>query len=109
MRCVLAMAYSVLWTPDAKHDLDVIVSYLVETLELPSSAKKLLDGMERLVSTLHTLPEAHERVRDDFLSARGYRKAQVGSYPVLYLVCVEQNEVVITNVVHGTSDYARFV
>ena len=103
------MAYDVLWTPDAKHDVDLIVSYLTENLGAPVSAAKLLDGIEHLIKTLKTFPEAHEFVRDELLAARGYRKALVGSYLVLYLVDERHGEVVITNVVHGTRDYTRFV
>ena len=103
------MAYEVLWTPDAKHDVDLVVSYLSENLGTPAAAAKLLDGIEQLIKTLKTFPETHEFVRDELLAARGYRKALVGSYLVLYLVDERHGVVVITNVVHGTRDYTRFV
>ena len=103
------MAYDVLWTPDARHDVDLIVSYLTETLGTPASAAKLLDGIELLVQTLKTYPDAHEFVRDELLAARGYRKAIIGSYLVLYLVDAQHNEFVITNVVYGSRDYVRFI
>lgn len=103
------MAYEVLWTPDAKNDLDVAVSYLAESVGMASAAAKLLEGIEKLVATLKAFPKAHEHVRDDYLAARGYRKALVGSYTVLYLVDDPHEEVVITNIVHAARDYARFV
>lgn len=103
------MAYNVLWTPDAQHDLDVAVSYLAEGVGMPAAASKLLDDVERLVDTLRAFPKAHERVRDGLLATRGYRKAMVGPNVVLYLVDAEHDEVVITNVVHGSRDYARLV
>ena len=103
------MDYSVVWTPDAEHDLDVVVSYLATTLGSRAAASKLLDGMDSLVRTLSTFPYAHELVRDRLLAKRGYRKATVESYVVLYLVSDATNEVVITNVMHGSQDYLRHV
>lgn len=103
------MAYEVLWTPDAKRDLDVAVSYLAESMGMASAAAKLLDGIEKLITTLRAFPEAHEYARDDYLAARGFRKTLAGSYIVLYLVDAQYEEVVITNIVHAARDYARFV
>ena len=103
------MAYNVLWTPDAENDLDAIVSYLVDALGAHRAATTLLDGMQDLARGLATLPFSHERVREGLLARRGYRKALVGNYVVLYLVDEEHAEVVITNVVHGKRDYTRLL
>ena len=103
------MAYSVLWTPDAERDLDAIVSYYSEVLGAEAATESLLNGMESLAHGISTFPLAHERVRDGLLARRGYRKALVDDYVVLYLVDDARKEVVITNVVHGRRDYARLL
>ena len=103
------MAYDVLWTPDAKCDLEIAISYLAESVGMPSAAVKLLNEVEGLVQTLQSFPEAHEHVRDEFLASRGFCNALVGSYIVLNIVDQRHNEVVITNIVHSARDYARFV
>ena len=101
------MGYNVVWTPDARHDLDVAVSYLADNLDMCAAATGLLDSMEKLVGTLRCFPEAYERSRDQFLAARGYWKAVDGGYIVPYLIDDARGEVVITNIVHGSRDYAR--
>ena len=103
------MGYSVLWTRDAQHDLDVAIYYITETLGMSNAAAKLLDGIERLIATLRSFPESHERVQDGLLATRGYRKAMVKPYVVLYLVDPSRQEVVITNIVHGSRDYAHLL
>lgn len=108
-KCGNAMAYNVLWTPDAQHDLDVAVSYLTEGVGMPTAASKLLNDIESQIDTPRTFPKAHERVRDGLLATRGYRKAMADPYLVLYLVDTEHSEVVITNIVHGSRGYAHLV
>ena len=87
--------------------LNAAVTYLADALGKRSAAPGLLDGMEGLVGVLRSFPEAHAPSRDRFLAARGYRKAVVGSHVVLCLVDGERGEVVLTNIVHGSSNYAR--
>lgn len=103
------MGYNVLWTPDAQRDLDVAIYYLTETLGMSKAAARLLDDVERLITTLRSFSESHERVQDGLLAARGYRKAMVKPYVVLYLVDSSRQEVVITNIVHGSRDYAHLL
>ena len=101
------MACRVVWTPDAELDLDVIVEHLAGTLGTPGAASRLLDGMDSLAQTLTAFPLAHELSRDELLASRGFRKALVGSYVVLYLYDEDAHEVAITNVFHTSRDYAR--
>ena len=101
------MAYDVIWTPDAKRDLDFVVSYYAEVLGMTAAAGRLIDRMGDLADTLAASPEAHELSRDSLLAARGYRKAVVGSHIVLYLVDNARREVVVTDIFSGSQNYAR--
>lgn len=103
------MVYSVTWTPDAKHDLDRIVSYYAEVLGMPKAASRLIDRMVALADTLSAFPRAHEFSRDEVLAARGYRKAIVDSLIVLYLVDDAKHEVVVTNLFSGRQNYSKLL
>lgn len=103
------MAYSVIWTADAKHDLDRIVSYYAEVLGMPKAASQLIDRMAALATTLSTFPQAHEFCRDEVLAARGYRKIIVNSNIILYLVDDTMQEVIVTNIFSGGQNYSKLL
>ncbi len=106
------MAYEVLVDPVALDRVDEIVGYVSEVLGSPSAALGILDGFDELVAKLELMPLSYPRAHDERLAARGYRRALVGNYVILFRVdesAEQEGTVYVTNVFHGSQDYPRLV
>ena len=106
------MAYEVIIAPGVADKVDEIVSYVSEVLASPIAASNLLDGFEELVSNLEVLPCSFPNAQDTRLAARGYRRALVGNYVVLFRVVelsAREGTVYVTNVFHGSQGYQELL
>lgn len=101
--------YSVKVTDAAERDLSDIAGYLQARLESPGAAASFLDGFERLVGDLETLPSVHPRVRDGFLAEAGYRWSPIGSYMAFFTIDEPDATVVVERVLHGTRNWKTIV
>ena len=101
------MPYSVHFTGQALADQAGITEYLVKTLGSPDAARRFLDELESLVSTLECTPEAFATLTEPKLHALGYRKIPFMNYIALFRV--ESDRVYITHLFHQSQDYARLV
>lgn len=101
------MALRIEVTQSARDDLDAILGCLSGTLGSPQAAGALLDGFDSFLETVGTLPESYPRCHDGRLRARGYRRAIVRCYVVLYRLGDEA--VHMAHVFHSSQDYARLV
>ena len=106
------MAYDVILDPKVVDRIDEIVDYLTDVLSSPAAASNLLDGLDELITNLESLPLSYPNSLDARLAARGYQKALVGNYVLLFRV-VEAGErsgtVYVTNLFHGSQDYQGLV
>ena len=106
------MAYDVVLDPKVVDRIDEIVDYLTNALSSPAAASSFLDGLDELVANLESLPLSYPYSLDERFAARGYRKALVGNYVLLFRV-VEAGErsgtVLVTNLFHGSQDYQGLV
>lgn len=106
------MAFDVVLDPKVVDRVDEIVDYLSNALSSPAAASNFLDGLDELVTNLESLPLSYPFSLDARLAARGYRKALIGNYVLLFRV-VEAGErngtVYVTNLFHGSQDYQELV
>ena len=106
------MAYDVIIDPKVVDRIDEIVDYLANTLFTPAAAGNFLDGLDGLVTNLESFPLSYPHSLDNRLAARGYRKALIGNYVLLFRV-LESGErsgtVFVTNLFHGSQDYQGLV
>lgn len=106
------MAFDVVLDPKVVDRVDEIVDYLSNALSSPAAASNFLDGLDELVTNLESLPLSYPFSLDARLAARGYRKALIGNYVLLFRV-VEAGErngtVYVTNLFHGSQDYQGLV
>lgn len=106
------MAYEVVLDPLVVDKVDEIVGYISEVLASPNAATSFLDAFEELVGNLEELPLAYPFAQDPRIAARGYRRALVGNYLVLFRVdeTGERSGVVlVTNVFHGSQNYRELL
>lgn len=101
------MAYDVVYTRAAERDKDQIVAYLLLGQQNRRAAERLLNGLDGLVANLSRMPEMYPRVTDDRAARRGYRKAGLLSYVVIYRMLGQTVEV--DRIFHARQDYARLL
>lgn len=80
------MAYKLVETALAQADLDAILSYLALSLENPAAATAFANEVEKCYAALEQLPYLYEQCRDPRLSSKGYRKAVIKHYLLIYRV-----------------------
>ena len=99
------MGYSVKVTEHAHDDLDQIVSYIVGELGNPSAALSLLAAVEGVYEKLAGTPNMYSLCLKPLLSRRGYRKAPVGGYLMIYKVDEDAKLVYIERFFSHLEDY----
>ena len=90
------MAYNVLISESADHDLGEIVDYIAGKLANLPAASRFLDRVEECYKRLERNPMLYAVTTHPMFGALGIRKAPVGGYCVYYTV--EGNEVRVVRI-----------
>ena len=101
------MEYKIFETAHARADLEEILEYITGVLANPTAAAAFADELEKCYGILERMPLAFEQCRDGHLKARGYRKALVKNYVMIYKVTA--GEVIILRFFHGSRDYEKLI
>lgn len=99
------MAYKLVAAPLAQQDLDAIFSYLALSLENPSAAAAFANEVEKCYAALEQMPYLYEQCRDPQLAAKGYRKAVIRHYLLIYRVDEAQKTVYLLRFFYGRQNY----
>lgn len=96
------MVYKLVETALAQADLDAILSYLALSLEKPTA---FANEVEKCYAALEQLPYLYEQCRDPRLSSKGYRKAVIKHYLLIYRVDEAQKTVYLLRFFYGRQNY----
>ena len=99
------MAYKLVETALARQDLEDILSYLAVSLANPSAASAFADEVEKCYSALEQMPYLYAQCSSPQLSARGYRKAVLRNYLLIYRVEETQKTVYLLRFFYGRRQY----
>lgn len=96
----MAVQYKVVITPDAQQAIQEITDYLLENHSV-ETAIKVTDQIAKMIDSLKTFPEGHDKAEN--LNKRGtiYRRLMAGSYRIIYAVNKDRIEVIIVDVHYG--------
>ena len=101
---------------DNRRKLDILLPAQAELEEIarvhmvlsgPQSAREITDKIYDAMGQLTYFPLSGPPVRDDELSAAGYRYILAGKYLVFYRLL--EGTVVIYHIVHGATDYPKLL
>lgn len=101
------MAYKIIRTDAFQRNLDAAIGYLVLSLENKPAAAALLEEIEKTYDGLERMSMVCEACRDPYLKERGYRKAVIRNYIMVYTVDEDTKTVSIMRLFHGRQDYAK--
>jgi len=103
------MGYELNITPLAHQDLDEILTYISTELLSPGAAADFADQVEACHEHLKAHPFMFAQCNDPGLAFRGYRRALVKNYLIVYKVDEEKRLVHIHRVFHGTRNYVELI
>ena len=103
------MGYRIKVTEHAHNDLDQIVSFIVEELGNPPAALSLLATVENVYEKLAETPNMYALCQKPLLSRRGYRKAPIGGYLMIYKVDEDAKLVYIERFFSHLEDYEKLL
>ena len=92
----------------ADYDLDCILAYISEDLDAPQAAALFADAVYDCYNRLENNPYIFEECRDPKLKRRGYRRAVIKNYIMLYKIH-DDSLVIIHHFFYGAQDYANLV
>ena len=97
--------YKLIITKDAQHELDEIDNYITLQLCNPEAALDFLQDLAECYQNLAEHPYMYQASNDAHLKAKGYRKAVIKNYILLYKVDDVAETVTIYGVFYGPSEY----
>ena len=78
--------YKIRYLPQARKDLEDIISYIADRLKAPKAAMDLLDSLDKTISTLKQFPYSYKVYQPISHLEDEYRLLPVQNYLVLYVV-----------------------
>ncbi len=102
------MACRLLIAEDAEDDIDGIIGYMVNYLQSPAAASSFISKLEACYGKVLSNPRLYPLCEDVFLSSKGYRKAAVDNYIVLYRLYGD-DAAIISRVFYGRHSYADII
>jgi len=93
----------------AHSDLDNIVSYIAIQLANFIAATNFLDEVDKCYVHLKNNPFVYERCHDSFLEKKGYRKATIKNYVLVYMVEEMTKTVIVHRFFYGAQDYVKLI
>ena len=100
------MGYKLIETRLASQDLDNILEYMAVRLQNPAAASAFADAVEQCYDLLEHTPLMYEDCRNLRLRAKGYRKAVIRNYVLIYKVDEKNQTVLLLRFFYGKQDYA---
>jgi addiction module RelE/StbE family toxin len=98
-------AYHVSLTERAINDLTVIDDYISKELNAPLAAEKMMEAAEEALAKLSFSPQSYPKVRDDRLSAKGYRWLGIKHYLAFYTIDELGKTVYVERILYGRRDW----
>ena len=91
----------------AEQDLEGIVNYMAGELANLIAARAFLDKLEDCYALLKTKPKIYSECDDSYLRGKGYRKALIGNYLLIFRIEERTKRVYIIRFFYGGQDYMR--
>jgi len=92
----------------ANYEPDKILTYISEDLAAPQAAVSFVDGVYACYDRLEENPYIYEACRDTRLSRKGYRRAVIKNYVMLYKI-YDHDLVAVHHFFYSGQDYAMMV
>jgi addiction module RelE/StbE family toxin len=92
--------YKILFTPLAKEDLGNIYNYISNTLFARESAIKIINGIEKRIQRLKTMPYSAPLFDEPQFTIFNLRKLTIKQYALYYIVNETTKQIEIIRILH---------
>lgn len=99
------MAYKLAIPEHTEHQIDQCISYIVNTLRIPSAAGAVLDDIEHTYSKLEKMAESFAFCDDPYLRSKRYRKLALENHDYLFIYRVDGEIVYLAGFFHMLENY----
>jgi len=99
--------YELLITEFADQDLDGIVEYIAVKLASPPAAGAFLDSVDACYKSLRRTPRMFSECEDKYIKRKGYRKALINNYLLIYRIDGKARRVYVLRVFYAGQDYVK--
>ena len=103
------MAYNVSITDGASTELGEILGYIINRLQNPNAAKDFLDKVEECYGRLTDNPKIYQLCDYENFKEKGYRKAVVKNYVIIYRIDEAAKTVYILHIFYGRQNYYSYI
>jgi plasmid stabilization system protein ParE len=104
------MDFQVEILPGAENEIDGIYSYIADNLDNPIAADRLHSRIMRKISSIGENPYLFRfYFEDETLLAKGYRRAIVDNFLILFTLDEESSLVYVRNVIYGRRDLGSII
>lgn len=103
------MGYKLKVTQNALDELSQIVNYISNHLDNPKAAYDFLDKVEEYYCRLIDNPRIYQLCDHKDFSEKGYRKAVIKNYVLIYRIDEDKKTVFILHILYGRQDYYSFI
>lgn len=100
----MAERYTVKITRPVERQMTEIVDYISNRLQNPVAASRLLDELERQISSLSRMPYQVMLTEEEPWHSRGIHRLSVREYLVYFWIDEPEKKVQVTAVVYGRRD-----
>jgi len=99
--------YTIKITTQAEEQLQEIVKYIASELKAPKDALRLLNEMERSISSLSQFPQRVALTEEEPWRTCGVRKMPVKNFLIYFWINEENNKVQVTAVIYGKREQLK--
>ena len=99
--------YDLRLTQSAEQDLGGIIEYIAVKLANPSAACAFLDKVAECYDFLKRTPRMFNECTDAYLKIRGYRKALINNYVLIFRIDENSKTVYVLRFFYGAQDYIK--
>ena len=105
----VSMAYNLFITQNASDEIEEIVDYIDRHLDNRTAAIRFLDKVEDCYSRLKDNPKIYQLCDDQEFKEKGYRKAVINNYVMVYRINEATDTVYILHIFFGRQDYYHMI
>ena len=103
------MAYNISITDGASAELGEILDYIINRLQNPNAAKDFLDKVGECYGRLAENPKIYQLCDYENFKEKGYRKAVVKNYVLIYRIDEAAKAVYILHIFYGRQNYYSYI
>jgi len=97
--------YEILFSIDAREDIEEITRYIKEVLALPELASIYREELLATIKELEFMPNRFEKVDTKYIKRNNIRKIIYKNHLTLYATDEEKRKVYVLRVRHGKTDW----